>query len=351
MSRTRRSTVVALATALTLTLAACGGGASTGDAGDDGDGTEARTLVVYSGRSEEFVAPLFERFEAETGIDVEVRYASSAEFAATLIEEGDASPADVFFSQDAGSLGAVADAGLLRELDGEILERVLPRFRSEDGLWVGTSARGRVAVYNTDLLAEADLPASMADLADPVWKGRIGLPPTNSSFQAHIGALILTIGEDATRAWLEGLVANEVRSYEDNSAVTRAVASGEIELGLVNHYYKYEVEAEDGELPIANHFFPTGDVGAFLNTAGVGILGTATNVDEAEEFVDWLTGEAGQGWVADESWEYPVVAGFEPSIPLPPIEEFVGPEADISLSDVGAVMPRALALLADVGLV
>lgn len=342
----RRLVAVSSLLAIGLVAAACGGdGAS-----DGGTGSEARTLVVYSGRSEEFVEPLFEVFEQETGIDVQVRYASSAEFASTLIEEGDASPADVFFSQDAGSLGAVAEAGLFRELDPEILDRVLPRFRADDGMWVGTSARGRVAIYNTDLVDESELPDSMADLIDPVWKDRIGIPPTNSSFQAHVGALILTIGEDVTRAWLEGLVANDVKSYEDNAAVTRAVASGEIELGLVNHYYKYEVEAEDGPLPIANLFFPTGDVGAFLNTAGVGILSTAAHPDEADMFVDWLTGERGQRWVAEDSWEYPVVAGLEPSVPLPPIDEFVGPEGQIDLSDVGAVMPQALALLADVGL-
>jgi iron(III) transport system substrate-binding protein len=308
MNRLRRIGVfLGLGAALALVPASCGD-----DGGATGSPDEGGSLTVYSGREEEFVAPLFERFEVDTGVRVDVRYGDSAELAATVVEEGDASPADVFFSQDAGSLGAVAEAGLFSEIDPEILGRVEERFRSPEGLWVGTSGRGRVAVYNTEALDASELPASILDFADPRWEGRIGLPPTNSSFQAHVAAMMLTIGEGPTRDWLEGLMANGVRFYEDNAATTRAVATGEIEVGLVNHYYKFEVEAEDGSLPIANHYFETGDPGSFVNTAGVGILASAEHAEAARTFVDYATGEAGQTWVATETWEYPVAPGHEP---------------------------------------
>jgi iron(III) transport system substrate-binding protein len=347
MARIRRiGVLLGLGASLALVAASCGdnGGAA---GSSDGGGS----LTVYSGREEEFVASLVEQFEAETGVQVVVRYGDSAELAATLVEEGDASPADVFFSQDAGSLGAVAEAELFAEIDARVLERVEERFRSPEGLWVGTSGRGRVAVYNTDFLNASDLPASILDFADPRWEGRIGLPPTNSSFQAHVAAMMLTMGEGPTRDWLEGLMANGVRFYEDNAATTRAVATGEIEVGLVNHYYKFEVEAEDGSLPIANHYFETGDPGSFVNTAGVGILASAEHADGARRFIDYVTGGAGQSWVATETWEYPVAPGYEPSVDILAISRFVGPESQVDLSDLGPSLPGALQLLAEVGMV
>jgi iron(III) transport system substrate-binding protein len=342
----RRGVLLGVVTVVALVAASCGG-----DGGESGPADGGGTLTVYSGREEEFVASLFERFEADAGVEVEVRYGDSAELAATLVEEGDASPADLFFSQDAGSLGAVGEAGLFAQIDAAVLERVEERFRSPEGMWVGTSGRGRVAVYNTELLEDADLPASILGFAERRWEGKIGLPPTNSSFQAHVAAMILAIGEGPTRDWLEGLMANDVRLYEDNAATTRAVASGEIEVGLVNHYYKFEVEAEDGSLPIANHYFTSGDPGSFVNTAGVGILASAEHAEAARIFIDYVTGEEGQTWVATETWEYPVAPGFEPSVDLLAISRFVGPESQVDLSDLGPALPGALELLAEVGMV
>lgn len=351
MKRLRRiGVLMSFAAAGALIAAACGTDEGSNPAGTTASPQGGGSLTVYSGREEEFVASLFDEFEQTTGIEVEVRYGDSAELAATIVEEGDGSPADLLFSQDAGSLGAVAEAGLLAQIDQGILARVEERFRSPEGLWVGTSGRGRVAVFNTELREASELPASILGFTEPRWEGRVGLPPTNSSFQASVAAMMLTTGEDATRKWLEGLKANGVRSYEDNAATTRAVAAGEIEVGLVNHYYKFEVEAEDGSLPIENHYFEPGDPGSFVNTAGVGILAGAENSAGAQAFVDYVTGEEGQTWVAQETWEYPVVPGYEPSVDLLSIDRFVGPESQVDLSDVGAALPDALRLLADVGM-
>lgn len=338
-----------LAIALLLLAGACGGEGDAAPTVDDAvDTEEAATLTVYSGRDEEFVGALFEQFTEDTGIELDVRYGDSAELAATILEEGESSPADLFLSQDAGSLGAVAEAGLFGEIEDEVLERVDERFRSPEGLWVGTSGRARVAAYNTDELTEDELPRTIFDFTDPAWKGRIGFPPTNSSFQAFVAAMIETEGEDSTRTFLEGLAANDPKTYEDNSSTVRAVADGEIEVGFVNHYYIYEVSAEDGDIPVANHFFSEGDPGALVNTAGVGILSTSDARDEAASLVDYLTGDTGQTYFAEETFEYPVVDDYEPQEDLVPLEEIESPQID--LSDLGGTLEPALNLLAEVGL-
>jgi iron(III) transport system substrate-binding protein len=344
-----RRRFIGLGVALLMLGAACGDSGASSDTGAGAsEEAEETTLTVYSGRDEEFVGPLLERFTEDEGIELDVRYGDSAELAATILEEGESSPADVFLSQDAGSLGAVAEAGLFTELDGEILERVDERFRSPDGLWVGTSGRARVAAYNTEAVGEADLPDSIVGFTDPAWKGRIGFAPTNSSFQAFVAGMIETEGEDATRSFLEGIVANEPKTYEDNSSTVRAVADGEIDAGFVNHYYIYEVAAEDGDIPVANHFFVDGDPGALVNTAGVGILATSDGTEAATTLVDYLTGDAGQTYFAEETYEYPVVAGVEPREDLVPLEDIESPQLD--LSDLAGTLEPALNMLAEVGL-
>jgi iron(III) transport system substrate-binding protein len=336
--------------ALLCATAACGGGddgatdtAATGTTGEGG------TLVVYSGREEEIVEPLFERFEDQTGIDVEVRYGDSAELAATIAEEGSDPRADVFFAQDAGTLGAVADEGRLAELPEETLELVDERFRDAEGRWVGTSGRARVVVYNTEALSEDELPDTIWEYTEPEWKGKIGLPPTNASFQAFVSAMRLTEGDERTREWLEGIQANEPKFYERNSAVVEAVANGEIEVGFVNHYYLYLVKAESPDAPIENHFLEDGDPGALVNAAGVGILEGAEHADAAERFVEFLLSEEGQRFYAEEAAEaeYPLIEGVEPREGLPALDELQGP--DVSLDDLGGELEATLELLNELG--
>ncbi|MGI8862652.1 MAG: iron ABC transporter substrate-binding protein [Gaiellaceae bacterium] len=256
-----------------VVVAGCGGGSD-------------ETLTVYSGREEELVAPLFELFTEESGIEVEVRYGDSAELAATIAEEGENSPADVFWAQDPGSLGAVEDE--LDPLSDGILGLVPERFRDSDGRWIGTSGRSRVIVYNTDALSEEDVPDSVFDLTGPRWKGRIGIAPTNASFQAFVTAMRLAQGDDVARQWLLDLQKNDPKEYEKNTPVVEAVASGEVDVGLVNHYYLYLVQEEQPDAPIANHFLEAGDPGALVSVAGVGVLETAGNASAAERFVEFL---------------------------------------------------------------
>ncbi len=341
----------ALAGALALALAACGGstspapsGASTPAPSDDGGpGASAvpeEKLVVYSGRSEELVGPILARFEQESGIDVEVRYAGTSELAATILEEGDNSPADVFFSQDGGALGALAAEDRLATLPDDVLALVDPRFRSADGAWTGVSGRARVLAYDTRDLAEADLPASVLDLADPAWKGRLGWAPTNASFQTFVTAMRRSIGDEATKAWLEAMQANEPRAYESNSAALQAVAAGEIDAALVNHYYLFQARAESGDtLPVANHYFTGGDPGALVNVAGAGILATADHPVAADRLVRFLLSEEAQRYFSDETFEYPLVTGIEADPALPALADIESPELDLSdLADLAGTL-------------
>jgi iron(III) transport system substrate-binding protein len=305
------------------------------------------SITVYSGRSEELVAPLIEQFETATGINVEVRYGDTAELAVLLTEESTHTPADVYFAQDAGALGAVAQADMLAPLPAEILARVPEALRSPDGEWVGVSGRARVVAYDSRELAEADLPQSIDELTDPAWRGRIGWAPTNGSFQAFVTVFRLMRGEDAARAWLEGIVANEPVTYEGNTPIVQAIADGEIDVGLVNHYYALRQRAEQGStFPTLNHYLGADDPGALVNVAGAGVLAASDNAAAAQRFVDYLLGADAQAYFAEETFEYPLVEGVAPPAGAPPLAELATPDIDLSdLSD----LQGTLELLTEVG--
>lgn len=322
----------------TLLAAAC----APGDSGADGK------LVIYSGRGQDLVEPLLERFGEQSDLDVEIRYAGSTELAATLLEEGQNSPADVFFSQDPASLGAVAEAELLAPLPDEVLGAVPERFRDAAGRWVGTSGRARVMVYNTEALSEAELPGSIWELTDPKWKGRVAIAPTNGSFLAFVSAMILTDGEQRTLEWLKGIAANDPRKYEENSPIVAATEAGEVDIGLVNHYYLLRLQAEQGQVSAANHFLRSGDPGALVMPAGVGMLTTSQNPEGALEFVRFLLEEEAQRYFSEETFEYPLVSGVPPSTTLPPLEDI--PTPDVNLSDLAGTIDRATDLVAQAGL-
>jgi iron(III) transport system substrate-binding protein len=304
------------------------------------------TLTVYSGRSEDLIAPILQQFTRESGVQVEVRYGNTAEMAAVILEEGDNSPADLYIAQDAGALGALAQENRLMPLPSDILSRVPAEFRSDDGLWVGLSGRARVLVYNTEALTEDDLPASILDLANPEWAGRVGWAPTNGSFQAHVTALRLLLGDDAVRAWLEAMVANGSEPYENNTAVVQAVIDGEVEVGLVNHYYLYGFLADNPDVPAANYFFPGGDPGALVNVAGAGVVSTSDQPGLAQRLILYLLGNTAQEYFSAETYEYPLVEGIEPSVELKPLAEIEVPDFDLSdLSD----LQTTLELLSETG--
>ncbi len=309
----------------------------------------AITLTVYSGREEKLVKPLFDVFTRRTGIRVRVRYGGSAELAATIAEEGSNTRADVFFAQDAGALGAIAREGRLRVLPERTLERVPKRFRAPGKRWIGTSGRARVVAYNTRQQARRNLPRTIWGYTRPRWKGKLGLPPTNASFQAFVTVMRLTAGEDRTRDWLTGIKANGVKFYANNTHVLAAIASGEIEVGFVNHYYLYQLREQQPNVPVANLFLRKGDPGAFVNAAGVGILTGTKKPKSAQRFVDFLLSRQSQRYfaLAPGMAEYPLVRGVRPRRGLPRLSRVEGPK--IGLGRLGRELEPTLRVLNEVG--
>lgn len=323
MTRLRRALAISFAALAAISvLSAC-----------NSEGSSQAALVIYSGRSEEFIAPFFAEFTSSTGIKLDVRYGDSAALAAQILEEGQNSPADLFISQDAGALGAVSAAGLLTKLDSKIIERVAPNYRSSAKDWVGLTGRARVFAYSPERVSE--LPKSVDDLTLPKWRGRLAIAPTNSSFQAFVTAMVQLRGEAATESWLRAMVANSPKYYEKNSLIVTAIDAGEVDAGLTNHYYIWEVTQELGRpIKVANSFFAPGDVGNLINVSGAAILRTSSNQNQSSELINYLLSlDTQKRFVADTS-EFSLV---DPSL---------RPENMVSLSEIAA--PNVdLAKLAD----
>jgi len=313
-----------------------------------GDG--AGDFTLYSGRNETLVGPLVEQYAEETGITVDARYGGTGELAATILEEGDNTRASLFFSQDAGALGLLADEGRLATLPSDLLDRVEERFRDPQGRWVGVTGRARVLAYNTEIFAAEDLPTSVRKLTDPAWAGRVGWAPENASFQAFITAFRLLDGDDAVRAWLEGMIANGTVNFGDsNISIVQAIGNGEIDAGLVNHYYVYAVGREAGkDFPVANHFFAAGDPGSLINVAGIGLIDGADDADAALAFADYLLSDEAQEYFATQTFEYPLIEGVAAPAGLVPLSDIGHP--DIELGQL-ADLRGSLELLSEVGLI
>ncbi|TVR83765.1 MAG: iron ABC transporter substrate-binding protein [Rhodospirillales bacterium] len=307
----------------------------------------ADTLTLYSGRGETLVAPVVQQFRDETGIEVQVRYGGTAELAVLLLEEGDRTPADLFWAQDAGALGALANAGRFAELPADMAADLPDIFKSATGTWVATSGRARVLAYST---TRADsMPDSVFDLTDPVYEGRVGWAPTNGSFQAFVTAMRKTHGEDETRAWLEAMKANGAAAYRNNTALVQAIADGEIDYTITNNYYLLRFLANDPEFPVAQRFFEDGDIGNLVNVAGAGVLGTSDQQDAAVQFIRHLLSAPAQAYFTGTVYEYPVVATVAPDPRLESFDRLLEVSPDVDL-DALEDLEGTLALLREVGL-
>lgn len=292
------------------------------------------SLVIYSGRSQEFIEPFLQRFTEESGISVEVRYGDSAALAAQILEEGENSPADLFLSQDAGALGAVSASELLAQLPGELTNLVEEKYRSAKLDWIALTGRVRVLAYAPDRVK--DLPKSIASLTDSIWKGRVGIAPTNSSFQAFVTAMIQKQGESATETWLRGLMTNSVKFYEKNSLIVQAIDSGEIDAGLTNHYYKWEVSEElDRPINVEISFFAPGDIGNLVNVSGAGILRSSNNKERSVQLIRYLLSEGEQSRFVSDTHEYSILNPNLRPEGLSALNEIAAPNVDLaSLADL-----------------
>lgn len=338
----RRAALFVTAVSTLLVLTGCGGGET--DAGV----SEENPVVIYSGRSEELVGPLLSQLEEAVGAPVEVRYADSAELAAQLLEEGTRTEADVFFSQDAGALGALARADMLAELPASVTDRVDPAYVDVGGRWVATSARARVVIYNQDFAPEVTEFTGIDDILDEKYAGQIGYAPTNASFQSFVTALRVIRGEEAAEAWLTEFAALEPVAYEKNSIVLEAVDRGEVALGLVNHYYWFAMAQEVGAeaMTAQVHYLNADDPGALINVAGVGVVAGSEQSAEAEAVAEFLVSDEAQQFFADETAEYAVVDGITSDVhDVGNLADLTGASIDLndldSLADTQAMLEKA----------
>ena len=310
--------------------------------GSSDDSSDAVTL--YSGRSEELVGPLITRYQSD-GMNIQVSYDRKA---TQILEEGEASPADLFFAQDAGELGRLSDAGLLAKLPADLTEVADPQYRTAEGNWAPVTARSRVLAFNPDKMAAADLPEGIDGLLDPKFKGQIGYAPTNASFKSFVTALRVLRGEDGARAWLTAFLANDPQKFEKNGQILDAVNAGTVATGLINHYYWAAAVMEKGEenVPARLHFFKN-DAGALVNVAGVGVLESSPNKDAAFDVIRALLNDDSQRYFAEETGEYPIAVDVPLTVPgLPRLNELSPPKLDL---DDLADLDGTEALLTQVG--
>lgn len=288
-----------------------------------------KTLVVYSGRSNKLVSPLIEQAQKDLKMDIEVRYGETSELAIALLEEGENSKADVFFGQDAGALGALEQKQITLPIASEVLNEVDSRFHSPTGNWVGASGRARVVDYNTKLVKQSELPKTVWELTQPKWRGKVAWAPTNGSFQSFVTAMRVVEGEEKTVLWLKAMKANDVKKYGNNVAIVKALGRGEVQLGLVNHYYLPRFTKDEPNFPVAHHF-TNGDVGAMINVAGLAILKSTDQKEDAQAFIKYMLSPTAQKYFATETNEYPLVKGVEASSELVPLSKLNPPKIDLS---------------------
>lgn len=314
-----RAGLAALALALTTPLlAACS--------------EDKPTLVVYNAQHEQLLEEMAPEFTKETGIEVTLRNGKDLELSNQIVQEGKASPADVFLTENSPAMSQVEAAGLFQKLPASLVAPIPAQYRPTSGLWTGFVARSTTLVYNTAAVRASELPASILDLAEPEWRGRISFSPTGADFQAIVAAVLDLEGEQATRAWLEGIKANGT-VYDGNNLVLEAVNSGQSDLGIVYHYYWERDRKENGDNSNASqqYYFANQDPGAFVSVSGAGILASSDMKPEAEKFLAFLVGEKGQQLLADSyALEYPLNPAVQLDPPVKPFSELQPPKVNVS---------------------
>ena len=291
----------------------------------DGDG-----IVVYNAQHESLAKEWAEAFTKETGIEVTLRNGGDSEFSNQIVAEGKASPADVFLTENSPAMTLVDAAGLFAPIDADTLALVPEQYRPSDGKWVGIAARSTVFVYNKDKLKEDQLPKSLLDLADPNWKGRWGASPSGADFQAIVSALLELKGEEATATWLKAMKEN-FKPFKGNSTVLKAVNAGQIDGGVIYHYYYFGDQNKTGENSknVVQYYFKNQDPGAFVSVSGAGVLASSKHAKEAQAFVKWLAGKGGQEILkTGTSFEYAIGNGAESNAKLVPLADLQAPRID-----------------------
>ena len=309
---------------------------------------ETDGIVVYNAQHESLTKAWVEGFTKETGIKVTIRNGDDTEMGNQLVQEGAASPADVFLTENSPAMVLVDNAGLFAPVAPTTLEQVDAAYRPAHGKWVGIAARSTVFVYNPSKLPAADLPKSLMDLAGPDWKGRWGASPAGADFQAIVAAVLELKGEAATLEWLKGMKANYT-AYRGNSAVLKAVNAGQVDSGVIYHYYSFGDQAKTGENSknTALFYFKHKDPGAFVSVSGGGVLASSKHKEEAQALLKWITGKEGQKVLeTGKSFEYAVGKNAPSNPKLVPLQQLDAPAVDASKLD----SKKAVELMTQAGL-
>ena len=317
-----------IVTLVTLIVAFAATACSTSDDGDE--------LLIYNAQHESLTKEWIDAFTAETGIKVTYRQGGDTELGNQLVAEGAASPADVFLTENSPAMAAVERADLFADLDAETINQVPPQYRPGSGKWTGVAARTTVFAYNNARLPADRLPASLLDLQQPAWQGRWGAPPAKADFQAIVAALLQLKGEATTAQWLAGMKAN-AKIYSDNIATLKAVNAGEVDGGVIYHYYWFRDQAKTKEISgnTELHYLGNGDPGAFLSLSGGGVLKSSEKQQQAQQFLRFITGNAGQEVLQKgTSFEYPVASDVAANPALVPLRDLQPPV--INPSDLDA---------------
>lgn len=289
-------------------------------------------IVVYNAQHENLVKSWVDDFSKETGIKVTLRNGDDSELGNQLVQEGSASPADVFLTENSPSMVLVDNAKLFAPLDAATLAQVPANFRPEHGRWTGIAARSTVFVYNPQKLNDATLPKSIMDLAKPEWKGRWAASPSGADFQAIVSAMLALKGEKATLDWLKAMKTNAV-IYKGNSTVMKAVNAGQVDAGVIYHYYRFVDQAKTGENSKNTklYYFKHQDPGAFVSISGGGVLAASKHPQQAQAFVKWITGKQGQDSLrTNTAFEYAVGVNAASNPALVPLKDLDAPKVEPS---------------------
>ena len=321
---------VALAATAALGLAACGSGSSSSGSSAGADGKPSGEITVYNAQHESLTKEWVDEFTAETGVKVTLRQGSDTEMSNQIIQEGQATRADVFLTENSPAMAQVENAGLFADVDPATVGQVPAEFRPSTNKWTGIAARSTVLVYDKTKISEDKLPKSMLDLANPEWKGKWAASPSGADFQAIVSALLELKGEAATEAWLKGMKDN-YKSYKGNSTAMKAVNAGEVDAALIYHYYYYGDQAKTGENSnkVTPYFFKNQDPGAFLSVSGGGVLKSSKNAGAAQAFLKFITGKKGQEILQKgTSFEYAIASDVPSNDKLVPIKDLQAPKVD-----------------------
>ena len=338
---------IALAATAALGLAACGSGsAAPAGSSSAAAGGSAGEITVYNAQHESLTKEWVDAFTAETGVKVTLRQGDDTEMSNQIIQEGQASPADVFLTENSPAMAQVENAGLFADVDKATVDQVPAEFRPSTNKWTGIAARSTVLVYDKNKITEDKLPKSMLDLANPEWKGKWAASPSGADFQAIVSALLELKGEAATQAWLKGMKENS-KAYKGNSTAMKAVNAGEVDSALIYHYYYYGDQAKTGENSnnVTPFYFKNQDPGAFVSISGGGVLKSSKNAEAAQSFLKFITGKKGQEVLQKgTSFEYAVASDVPSNDKLVPLKELQAPTVDpakLNSSKVTELMTQA----------